>query len=58
MQLNYIVNEYSNTYHSTYINFGIKNNEKNPKFEVVDHVRISKFKNIFAIGYKPNCFYD
>ena len=27
---------------------------KDPKFKVVDHVRISKYKNIFAKGYTPN----
>ena len=29
------------------IDFGIENNEKDPKFKVGDHVRISKYKNIF-----------
>ena len=29
-------------------------NRKNPKFKVGDHVRISKYKNIFAKGYAPN----
>ena len=29
-------------------------NDKNPKFKVVYHVRISKYKNIFAKGYTPN----
>ena len=29
-------------------------NDKDPKFKVSDHVRISKYKNIFAIGYTPN----
>ena len=29
-------------------------NEKGPKFKVGDHVRISKYKNIFAKGYTPN----
>ena len=29
-------------------------NDKNPKFKVGDHVRISKDKNIFAKGYTPN----
>ena len=29
-------------------------NEKDPKFKVGDHVRISKYKNIFAKGYTPN----
>ena len=28
--------------------------KKNPKFRVGDHVRISKFKNVFAKGYAPN----
>ena len=27
---------------------------KNPKFKIGDHVRISKYKNIFAKGYAPN----
>ena len=26
----------------------------NPKFKVGDHVRISRYKNIFAKGYTPN----
>ena len=30
-------------------------NKKNPKFKVGDNVRISKYKNIFAKGYVPNC---
>ena len=29
-------------------------NKKYPKFKVGDHVRISKYKNIFAKGYTPN----
>ena len=29
-------------------------NDKGPKFKVGDHVRISKYKNIFAKGYMPN----
>ena len=29
-------------------------NEKGPKFKVGDHVRISKYKNIFAKEYAPN----
>ena len=32
----------------------IENNDKDPKVEVVEHVRISKYKNIFANGYTPN----
>ena len=29
-------------------------NDKDPKFKVDDHVRISKYKNIFAKEYTPN----
>ena len=32
----------------------IENNDKDPKVEAVEHVRISKYKNIFANGYTPN----
>ena len=39
---------------NTYINFKKETNDKNPKFEVADHVRISKYENIFAKGYMPN----
>ena len=31
---------------STYIDFSEKDDEKDPKFEVGDHVRTSKYKNI------------
>ena len=34
---------------NTYINA-----DKEPKFKVGDHVRISKYKNIFAKGYTAN----
>ena len=59
-KLDDIVNECTNTYHrtikmkpvnvkdNTYINIGKEVNDKDPKFQVVDHVRISKYKNIFA----------
>ena len=65
-KLDDIVNEYNNTYHrtikmkpidvkdNTYINIGKESNDKDPKFKVGDHVRISKYKNIFAKGYTPN----
>ena len=55
-KLNDIVNKYSNAYHrtlkikpidvktTTYIDFDIEDNDKDPKFKVGDHVRISKFK--------------
>ena len=39
---------------NTYINIGKEVNDKDPKFQVGDHVRISKYKNIFAKGYTPN----
>ena len=63
-----IVNEYNNTCHrtikmkpvdvkdNTYIYFQKEVNDKNPKFKVVDHVRICKYKNIFARGYTPNWY--
>ena len=31
-----------------------ESNKKNPKFNVGDHVRISKYKDVFAKGYTPN----
>ena len=40
--------------YNTYINPDKKVNDKDPKFKVGDHVRISKYKNIFAKGYTPN----
>ena len=39
---------------NTYIDFDKEVNNNDPKFEVGDHVRISKYKNIFAKGYTPN----
>ena len=65
-KLDDIVNEYNNTYHrtikmkpadvedNTYIDFEKEVNDKDPKLKVGDHVRISKYKNIFAKGYTPN----
>ena len=65
-KLDYIVNKYNNTYHTTikmkpidvkdnkYISTNKKINEKDPKFKIGDHVRISRYKNIFANGYTPN----
>ena len=61
-----IVNKYNNTVDrtikmkptdvkdNTYIVSKKEVNDKNPKFKVGDHVRISKYKNIFAKGYAPN----
>ena len=61
-----IVNECNNTYHRTikmkpvnvkdnaYIDSSKEVNDKEPQFKVGDHVRISKYNNIFAKGYTPN----
>ena len=55
-----------NTYHRTikmkpidvksdsFAEYNEESNEKGPKFKVVNHVRISKYKNIFAKSYAPN----
>ena len=32
---------------NTYIDFGKEGNDKDPKFQVGDHVRKSKYKNLF-----------
>ena len=65
-KLDDIVDEYNNTCHTTikikpigvkdntYINAEKEINNKDPKFKVGDHVRISKYKDIFAKGYMPN----
>ena len=65
-KLDDIVNNYNNTYHitikmkpidvkdNTYINFDNESNSKDPKFKIGDHVRISKYENIFAKEYTPN----
>ena len=37
-----------------YIKYNVNSNYKDPKFQVGDHVRISKYKSIFAAGYTPN----
>ena len=37
-----------------HIDFKKEVNDKDTKFKVGDHVRISKCKNIFAKGYTPN----
>ena len=39
---------------STYIDFDVENNNKDPKYKVVDHVIISKYKNSFMKYYIPN----
>ena len=61
-----IIIKYNNTYHSkikmnpddlksfSNSDFDKENNKENPKFIVGDHVRISKYKDIFAKFYVPN----
>ena len=65
-KLDDIVNKYNNAYHRTskmkpadvksitYIDFNKENNKEDPKFKVGYHVRISKYKNSFVIGYVSN----
>ena len=67
-RLDDIVNEYNNMYHgiikmksvdvkdNVYIDLSKEVNDKDSKFKVGDHGRISKYKNIFAKGYTPNWF--
>ena len=38
----------------SFAEYNEESNEKDPKFKVGDHVRIPKYKNIFAKGYAPN----
>ena len=38
----------------SYAEYNEDSNNKNPRFKVGDHVRISKYKNIFAKRYVPN----
>ena len=65
-KLDDIVDEYNNKYHitikmkpidvedNTYINTDKEINDKDPKFKVGGHVRVSKYKDIFAKGYTRN----
>ena len=64
--LDYMFDKDSNTVHRTiklkpidvtsdsYAEYDEDSNEKELKFKVGDHVRISKYKNIFAKGYMQN----
>ena len=61
-----LLKKYSHTVHRTikmkpidvtydsYAEYNVDSNEKDPKFKIGDHVRISKYKNILAKGYTPN----
>ena len=66
-KLDDVVNEYNNTYHrtikvkpvdikdNTYTDsIKLRSSDKDPKFKVADHIRIPKYKNIFAKGYTLN----
>ena len=39
---------------NTYIDSSKEINDKNSKFKIVDNVRISDYKYVFAKGYTPN----
>ena len=39
---------------NSYAEYNEHSNKKDPKFKAGDHVRISKYKNIFAKEYTPN----
>ena len=39
---------------NSFAEYNEESNEKDPKFKVGDHVRISRFKNVFAKEYTPN----
>ena len=61
-----IVNKYNNTVHKTikmkpidvtddsFVEYNEESHKKDSKFKVSNHVRISKYKNIFAKRYAPN----
>ena len=61
-----IVDKYNNTFHKTikmkpidvksdsHAEYNVDSNVEDAKFKIGHRVRISKYKNIFAIGYAPN----
>ena len=62
-KLDEIVNKFNSTYHKAIMcgviiivwsSNSVEHNDKDCKFEVVDHVRMSKLRNIFAKGYTLN----
>ena len=65
-KLDDIVNEYNNAYHrtikmkpsnvkgNTYINTDKEFNNNDRKFKVGDHVKTSKYKNVFAKDHTSN----
>ena len=50
-QLESIANKYNNTY-SRYFDFDTENNDKDLKFKVGEHLKISRYINNFVYGYK------
>ena len=64
--LDNIVNKYNNTVNRTikiksidvtdnsFAEYNEESNKKDPKFKISDHLRISRYKNIFAKGYTTN----
>ena len=65
-RLNDKADKYNNTYHrsikmkpidvktNTHIDFDFENNDEDHKFEVGNHMRISRYKHIFTKVYTPN----
>ena len=61
-----IVDKYNNTYHraiktkeinvkpDSFGQYNVDSNDKDPKFKIGEHVRISKYKKFFTKVYAPN----
>ena len=64
--LNDIVDKYNNTYHRTikmkpvnvksdsYAKYNVDSNDRDPKFTIGNHARVSKYKHICSKGYPSN----
>ena len=62
-----IVNKLNGSYHGSikmkpkdvtdksFVYYSEESNKKDSKFKLGDQIRISKYNNIFAKGYTPNC---
>ena len=60
------VDKYNNTYYTTIkmksidvkysscTEYNVESNDKDPKFKIGNHVKLSKYKNIFAKGCAAN----